>query len=178
MGAFHPFRRAQDQNKVTTIKIVTESPEETQQLGVELAKTLKGGEVFLLSGGLGAGKTCLTQGIAWGLGVQEYARSPTFVLISEYQGRLTLYHIDLYRLDDVREIGGLGLEEYLYSDGVCIIEWAEKASPILPEEGLRIVIGFAGASRRLLTLDSLGERHQGILDQLSIAGLGTGIKGG
>ncbi len=155
---------------MSPIKVTTESPEETQRLGIELAKALEGGEVILLTGGLGVGKTCLTQGIAWGLGVQEYARSPTFVLISEYQGRLTLYHIDLYRLDDLLEISDLGLDDYLYGDGVCVIEWAEKAISLLPRESLMVRIDFAGADRRDLTLEARGERHQAILDRLPALG--------
>ena len=154
-----------------TLKVTTESPEETRHLGTGLAKALKGGEVILLCGRLGAGKTCLTQGIAWGLGIQEYVRSPTFVLISEYQGRLTLYHMDLYRLDDVMEIEELGLDDYIYRDGVSVIEWAEKALSLLPQESLLVNIEFAGADRRVFTLEARGKRHKAILDQLAPLGL-------
>ena len=146
--------------------IATSSPEETQQLGRGLAQHFKGGEVLLLSGTLGAGKTCLTQGIAWGLGIREHARSPTFVLASEYQGRLTLYHLDLYRLDDLMEIDDLGLDEYLFGKGVCVIEWAEKGRGVLPEEGLTIRIEVKGENDRDFTIEARGERYEQLLGQL------------
>ena len=85
------------------------------------------GYVVLLNGPLGAGKTCLTQGILRGLGSDDHARSPTFVLVAEYEARLTLYHVDLYRTDGPSDIEELGIEEYLWGDGVCVMEWAEKA---------------------------------------------------
>ena len=156
-------------------KLATGSPEETQQLGRELAQHFTGGEVLLLSGTLGAGKTCLTQGIAWGLGIREHARSPTFVLASEYQGRLTLYHMDLYRLDDLMEIDDLGLDEYLFGEGVCVIEWAEKGVGVLPEEGLKIRIEVKGENDRELTLEAHGDRYERLLDQLSTDSLTASI---
>ena len=91
-----------------------------------MGELVQSGDIFLLTGDLGTGKTCLTQGIARGLGIEEYAFSPSFVIIREYHGRLPLYHIDFYRLDNIDEIADLGLEEYFYSKGVCVIEWAEK----------------------------------------------------
>ena len=157
--------------------IATGSPEETQQLGRGLAQHFKGGEVLLLSGTLGAGKTCLTQGIAWGLGIREHARSPTFVLASEYQGRLTLYHLDLYRLDDLMEIDDLGLDEYLFGQGVCVIEWAEKGRGVLPEEGLTIRIEVKGENDRDFTIEAHGERYEQLLDQLPAHSLTTSTAG-
>ncbi len=147
-------------------KLSTGSPEETQQLGLGLAQHFEGGEVLLLSGTLGAGKTCLTQGLAWGLGVQEHARSPTFVLASEYEGRLTLYHLDLYRLDDLMEIDDLGLDEYIFGQGVCVIEWAEKGRGVLPDDGLTIRIEVKGENDREFTLEAHGERYERLLDRL------------
>ena len=87
-----------------SLRLVTHSPEQTQLLGTQLGKLAMSGDVFLLSGDLGSGKTCLTQGIAWGLGVEEHAFSPTFILVREYNGRLPLFHVDLYRLDRIEEI--------------------------------------------------------------------------
>ena len=167
MGALHSLWHTQDETELKSITVTTNSPEETQQLGVTLASTFEGGEVILLTGGLGAGKTCLTQGLAWGLGVQEHARSPTFVLISEYRGRLTLYHVDLYRLDDVNEIEDLGLDDYLGGDGVCVIEWAEKATPLLPQENLTITLETTGPNQRILTLEGSGERYEAMLERLA-----------
>lgn len=149
------------------LRATTTTPEETQHLGRALGEALEGGEALLMTGELGAGKTCLTQGIAWGLGVGEYARSPTFVLIAEYQGRMTLYHIDLYRLDDIREMEDLGLEEYFERGGVCVVEWAEKAGPILPSENLAIKIDVDGVDMRTITLEARGQRHQALLNRLS-----------
>ena len=104
------------------------SPEETLHLGKSIGSSLISGDIILLFGDLGAGKTRLTQGICDGLGLEKdtYIRSPTFTLINEYQGRLPIYHIDLYRIDSHEEIYSLGLEEILFNQGITIIEWAEK----------------------------------------------------
>ena len=110
------------------MKNISNSPEETLQLGKSLGGSLEAGDIILLFGDLGAGKTCFTQGVCHGLELDKnfYIRSPTFTLINEYPGRLPIYHIDLYRLDTLEEIYSLGLEEVLYSQGITIIEWAEK----------------------------------------------------
>jgi tRNA threonylcarbamoyladenosine biosynthesis protein TsaE len=118
-------------------------------LGTRLGIIARPGDIYLVTGNLGAGKTCLTQGIAWGLGSREYALSPSFVLMREIKGRLPLYHIDLYRLDRIKEIAELGLEDYLYGKGVCVIEWAEKGMSILPPEYLMIKIDYLGDNERL-----------------------------
>lgn len=109
-------------------EITTNNPEETLQLGVSFGKQLKPGDVVLLFGDLGAGKTLLTQGISRGLGLgeKEYIRSPTFTLINEYKAKYPIYHIDLYRIESLAEIENLGLEEIFSGNGVSIVEWAEK----------------------------------------------------
>lgn len=109
-------------------QFTTNNPEETLRLGENLGKELIQGDIVLLFGDLGAGKTLLTQGIVRGLGVKEneYIRSPSFTLINEYQARCPIYHIDLYRMESFTEIENLGLEETLFGDGVTIVEWAEK----------------------------------------------------
>lgn len=124
------------------IRIRTSSPEETQRLGRVIGEQARAGDVYLLAGPLGAGKTCLTQGLAWGLGVEGYARSPTFVLMTRYQGRLTLYHLDLYRIDNAQEAWDLGLEEQLYGDGVCAVEWADRAEEVFPQDSLWIALDY------------------------------------
>ena len=110
----------------------TKTPEKTQVLGESLGKCLEPGDIVLLFGDLGAGKTTLTQGLCNGLGLPrgEYIRSPTFTLINEYLGKFPIYHIDLYRLESLEEIEALGLEEVLFGKGVAIVEWSEKLFPI------------------------------------------------
>jgi tRNA threonylcarbamoyladenosine biosynthesis protein TsaE len=148
------------------LEIISRSPEETQKIGVRLGELALPGDVFLLVGGLGAGKTCLTQGIAWGLGIKEYAASPSFVVIRELHGRLPLYHIDFYRLDHLEEIAELGLDDYLYGKGVCVLEWAEKGLSLLPGEHLLIEIGYLSDTERSLKLKPSGKRYRRIVSQL------------
>ena len=146
--------------------LVTESPEETQRIGRLLGEECAGGEAFFLVGPLGSGKTCFTQGLAWGLGVEEYAHSPTFVLVTEYHGRLPLYHIDLYRIESIEEAMELGLDEYLHGDGVCAIEWADRALPALEQEGLVVELADLGDQRRRLTFRPWGQRHHDLVAAL------------
>ena len=135
---------------------------------MQLGKLSQPGDVFLLVGGLGAGKTCLTQGIAWGLGIEGYAASPSFVLINQYRGRIPLYHIDLYRLDSIEEVNELGLDDYLYSNGVCVVEWAEKAWAVLPRENLTVEMTFLSDTSRSITLKPNGKRYIELISQLSV----------
>ena len=124
------------------LRIRTNSPEQTQAVGRSIGEQAQAGDIYLLTGSLGAGKTCLTQGIAWGLGVPGYARSPTFVLMTQYQGRMVLHHVDLYRIDDSEEAWDLGLEEHLAGDGVCVVEWADRAAEIFPQDSLWIELSY------------------------------------
>ncbi|MYA70871.1 tRNA (adenosine(37)-N6)-threonylcarbamoyltransferase complex ATPase subunit type 1 TsaE [Candidatus Poribacteria bacterium] len=126
----------------------TESPEETQVLGEKIGKTLKRGDVIALIGDLGTGKTCLTQGIARGVGIapNEIVSSPSYILINEYNGTVPIYHIDLYRLENSEEIAELGLSEYVEGDGICIIEWAERMTDALPDSCIQIHITLADAN--------------------------------
>ena len=111
--------------------LLTRNHKETLNFGERLGQCLQPGDIILLFGHLGAGKTTLTKGISRGLGIttSEYIRSPTFTLVNEYLGDFPIYHIDLYRLDSFSEIESLGLEECLFANGVSIIEWAEKLAP-------------------------------------------------
>lgn len=120
--------------------VETNSPEETWALAAELADELPPGTVIALHGELGAGKTCFIQGYAAALGITEPITSPTYTLIGEYEGRLPLHHIDLYRLSGPEEALGLGLEEYFGLNGITAIEWAERAEGILPPDLLHIQI--------------------------------------
>ena len=148
------------------LELISHSPEQTQKLGVRIGELSLPGDILLLVGALGTGKTCLTQGIAWGLGIKEYAVSPSFVIVRELHGRLPLYHIDLYRLDHVEEIVELGLDDYLYGSGVCVVEWAEKGLSVLPTEHLLIQISFLSDSERSFQLKPSGKRYLEILAQL------------
>ena len=148
------------------IEIISHSPEQTQKIGVRIGQLALPGDIFLLVGGLGAGKTCLTQGIAWGLDIKEYAVSPSFVVIRELHGRLPLYHIDFYRLDHLEEIAELGLDDYLYGNGVCVVEWAEKGLSLLPQEHLLIEISYLSDTERSLKLKPSGKRYRQIVAQL------------
>lgn len=120
--------------------VITHSPEETWELAAELANELGPGTVIALHGDLGAGKTCFIQGYAAALGISEPVTSPTYTLIGEYEGRLPLHHIDLYRLSGPQEALGLGLEEYFDADGITAIEWAERAEGLLPPNLLHLRI--------------------------------------
>ena len=150
------------------LNLNSRSPEETQFLGNHLGKLAQKGDIFLLVGSLGAGKTCLVQGLAHGLGIEDYAFSPSFVIIREYHGRLTLYHLDFYRLDSLEEIADVGLEEYLYGDGVCVIEWADKGLQILPQDRLLITLDYVPAieTERAICLRPQGKRYFELVDQL------------
>ena len=149
-----------------SLEVISNSAEQTRKVGVRLGKLASPGDIILLVGPLGAGKTCLTQGIALGLGIDEYTLSPSFVLVREYQGRLPLYHIDLYRLDKIEEVVQLGLDDYLYGNGVCVVEWADKGLSILPEEHLLIEIEFISSTKRKLNFVPQGTRYMEMLSRL------------
>ncbi len=155
-------------SKMTALQLNSHSPEQTQRLGVQLGELAQAGDVFLLSGRLGSGKTCLTQGIAWGIGVKEYAFSPSFVIVREYYGRLTLYHIDFYRLNSIGEIVDLGLDEYFSGSGVCVVEWADKGITVLPQENLLIRFSYISDTERSLSLEPRGERYSQLLKSLNL----------
>lgn len=154
-----------------SFELITHSPEETQSLGRELGKLLQSGDLILLVGDLGAGKTCFTQGIAWGLGFDGYAASPSFVLVREYRGRLNLYHADFYRLDNVEEIADLGLDEYLDGPGVLVVEWANKALDSFPPEHLLIRFEHMAENERRLRLEPCGQRYLELVEQLKAKSL-------
>lgn len=150
------------------LKLNSHSPEQTHLLGNYLGNLAQKGDVFLLTGDLGAGKTCLVQGIANSLGIKEYAFSPSFVIAREYHGRIPLYHIDFYRLDHIEEIADLGLDEYICGDGVCVIEWAEKGLQLLPREYLLVKLDYAPDSEthRTIYFRAEGERYLELVERL------------
>ncbi len=137
--------------------MITNSAGETMLIGEKLAKKLKPRDIVALSGDLGSGKTTFTKGIGKGLGVKDprHINSPTFVLIKEYKGDIPLYHLDLYRIDDVKEIENLAIEEYIYGDGVTVIEWAEKIKCILPEKRVSVRFKIKGGDKREVVIEDL-----------------------
>jgi tRNA threonylcarbamoyladenosine biosynthesis protein TsaE len=150
------------------LEVTTYSPAQTFQLGRRLGYLLQAGDVICLEGELGSGKTCLVQGIGAGLGVLGPVRSPTFVLINEYPptcGAITLYHVDLYRIDGAGAVD-VGLEEYLYGDGVTVIEWAERAREMMPTERLWVTLSYLDATKRRLVFESVGCHYQEMVNAL------------
>lgn len=128
-------------------QIIIKNESETKAFGEKLASGLKKGDILALIGDLGTGKTALTKYIAKGLGIRSEITSPTFTIVREYKdGRLPLYHFDVYRVGSVEEMYDIGYEEYFYGDGVCVIEWADMISEIIPEEALIISIQYGAES--------------------------------
>ena len=162
-----------------TLRIVSHSGTQTQHLGVHLGKLLQGGELLLLDGQLGMGKTTFTQGLAQGLGITSTITSPTFTLLKEYPGQVrevgsmvvhkrgpALYHFDLYRLDNPEEIFDLGFEDYFYdTSGVCVVEWADKADGLWVPEKLRIHIDIHSGTERTFLFTATGTHYFEVLQQ-------------
>ena len=151
------------------VEITTNSTDETLALGKRLGSLLGAGDVVALSGPLGSGKTYLTKGIALGLGLTDSraVRSPTFILISEHPGRLTLYHVDAYRLEGAAELESLGSDEFMTSGGVTVVEWAERVKAALPPEHLWVECRHAGESRRTFRFEAHGQHPGDIVKHLS-----------
>lgn len=144
----------------TDRELIIESAAAMQQLGREIARTLRTGDVLMLHGDLGAGKTTLAQGVAEGLGIDSPVQSPTFTLVREHQGReMMFYHLDLYRLESPDELEDIGYEAYIGpTDGVSLIEWPERAGDWLPETFTLVRIDHLGGDRRRVAITAFGER--------------------
>ncbi|MDE7454073.1 MAG: tRNA (adenosine(37)-N6)-threonylcarbamoyltransferase complex ATPase subunit type 1 TsaE [Clostridia bacterium] len=127
---------------------ISESPEKTFEFGERYAKTLNRGDVVLLGGEMGAGKTVFAKGVAKGLGIEDEVLSPTYAYMNDYGGKL--YHFDCYRLKCGEQAESLGLCDYFYADGVCLIEWAENISSVLPEKVKRVVIEKTESGRKII----------------------------
>lgn len=142
------------------IVIRTGHPDETVAVGRALGARAEPGDVLALAGGLGAGKTVFVKGLAQGLGVDPSAEvtSPTFVLITEYAGRLMLYHVDAYRLKGAADWAALGADEVLFGEGVCVIEWADRVADCLPAERLDVAFAIEGEWTRRITLRTAAPR--------------------
>ncbi|HQQ52008.1 MAG TPA: tRNA (adenosine(37)-N6)-threonylcarbamoyltransferase complex ATPase subunit type 1 TsaE [Spirochaetota bacterium] len=135
------------------VHYITNSQEETFDVGYELGKKAKKGDIFGLIGDLGTGKTILAKGIAKGLGINEEITSPTFTLLEVYEAAIPLYHFDLYRISDDSELENLFFEEYWYGDGVSVIEWAERAMKRLPNDIFIIKLEYTGKNRRKIIIE-------------------------
>jgi tRNA threonylcarbamoyladenosine biosynthesis protein TsaE len=140
----------------------THSPDETQALGERLGRVLSAGDVVSLVGELGAGKTCFVQGLARGLGVAQGRRvaSPTFTIVNEHPGRLTLYHVDLYRLEDERELEEIGLSDYLEGGGVCVVEWFDRFPHLRPPDRIDLTLEITGEESRNLSVAATGKSSE------------------
>jgi tRNA threonylcarbamoyladenosine biosynthesis protein TsaE len=138
---------------VPAASLTAATPEATAAAGEALGRTLGAGDVVALYGELGAGKTCFVQGVARGLDVAGHATSPTFVLVNEYRGRLPVHHVDAYRTASLDELLDLGLLDLMGGDGVTLLEWADKAEPLLPARTVRVRIEGVGDEPRAITIE-------------------------
>lgn len=143
-----------------TYTIKTNSVEETQEIARNIGKWVSSGMILTLEGDLGAGKTTFTKGFAKGLDITRNVNSPTFNIIKEYQGRIPLYHMDVYRLEGGSD--DIGLDDYLFGNGVCVVEWASLIEDLLPEERLDIKIYREGENQRRIELTPIGKIYESI----------------
>lgn len=169
MKAIGPLTQNLKLKTESSSSVVSRSAAQTRNWGKKLGRLLTGGEIIGLTGELGSGKTCFVRGMAEGLevGKEAWIRSPTFTLINEYHGRMPLYHIDLYRVENRRELEELNLLEYFFADGVCAIEWFEHIPAREIEEYLHVGFAHANGSRRKLTFMAHGERYELLVKQLA-----------
>lgn len=145
-----------------SLDFISHSAAQTHRLGKRLGELLQAGDVLLLEGNLGAGKTVFAQGVAEGLGITDPVTSPTFTLIHEYEGRLALYHVDLYRLAGGADAAAIGLEDYLWGEGVTLVEWPDRADALLPPEYLSVSLRPVAPqtdTKRAIRLVATGPRY-------------------
>lgn len=165
----------------TTLDFISHSPDQTRRVGWRLGQHARPGDLLLLSGTFGAGKTALAQGFASGLGIAERVTSPSFALVNEYGGRVAdgrlirFYHVDLYRLETVAEVESVGLEDLLADpEGICAIEWPDRLGAATPREHLLIALEPVSESKRRLTLLPIGERYLTLLAEVRAEAFGVG----
>lgn len=156
------------------LKVISKSAEQTTRLGKSLGRLLKQGDIICLTGDLGAGKTAFTKGIGEGLEILKLITSPTYTIINEYNGRIPLYHFDVYRLEGVEEMYELGYEEYFFGDGAVVVEWADIVKDIIPNERLWItMLRGKQEDTRDIIIEATGERYKTIVKELE-QHVGTG----
>lgn len=148
------------------VKIYLENEEQTKEIGYKLGQLLTPKSVVCLIGDLGAGKTTMTQSLAKALEVDDYITSPTFNIVNEYEGRMPLYHFDVYRIGSSDEMYDIGFDEYIDGDGVCMIEWANLIEDILPNEYLYIEMNYKETGREMI-LTPKGEKYEEIVKELT-----------
>ncbi|SCJ37795.1 ADP-binding protein [uncultured Clostridium sp.] len=148
------------------VKIYLENEEQTKEIGYKLGQLLTPKSVVCLIGDLGAGKTTMTQSLATALEVDDYITSPTFNIVNEYEGRMPLYHFDVYRIGSSDEMYDIGFDEYIDGEGVCIIEWANLIEDILPNEYLYIEMNYKETGREMI-LTPKGEKYEEIVKELT-----------
>lgn len=135
------------------MNILSNSPAETKRVGQRLGRQLKKGNVVALIGELGAGKTCFMKGLMKGLNVSvSRVTSPTFVIMNVYKGKMPVYHFDMYRLDNIKQIADLGYEEYFYGNGVAVVEWADKIKELLPKGAINVYLKIIGDKQRKINI--------------------------
>ena len=147
-------------------KIKSNSTKETLKIGEKIGKLLNRGDIICLIGELGCGKTTLIKGITKGVDVASYVHSPTFIIVLKYEGKFPVYHIDLYRIENVQDAVDFGIEEYLKGDGITLIEWAEKIESLLPQEYLLIKLKLKTKNCRILEFIPKGERFVKLVKKL------------
>lgn len=152
-----------------SLQIITNSPEETEQLGSTLGLLLQPGSFLALRGTLGGGKTCLTRGVVGSLAPQSthLVASPTYAIMNCYPGDIPVYHFDFYRLAGDDDIAELGFEEFFYGDGVCVVEWSERLVELKPPDVLTLLFEYSGDDQRQITISSSGQNSGIVLEQLS-----------
>jgi len=150
-----------------TAKVFSSSQNQTITLGKKISKHLSAGDILCLFGDLGSGKTTFVKGLADGLKInQDNVHSPSFVLMNYYEGKMPLYHFDLYRVDTQKEIAALGYEEFLYGKGVAVVEWAERLGDLIPEEHLSISFLHKSENERRIEIFAKGEKYCKVLENI------------
>lgn len=146
-------------------KIYLKNEQETGEAGYRLGQLLNKGDIVCLIGDLGAGKTTITKSIAKALEVEDYITSPTFTIVNEYDGKYPLYHFDVYRISSSEDMHEIGFEEYLYGDGICIIEWANLIEDVLPDEYINIELNYKGEGREMI-VTAHGEHYENMVKEI------------
>jgi tRNA threonylcarbamoyladenosine biosynthesis protein TsaE len=148
------------------MNFITNTVEETIELGKKIGGSLNPGDIVCIDGDLGSGKTHLTKGIALGLGIDEHITSPTFNIVNEYEGRIKLYHFDVYRVNDPDEIAAIGFDEYIFSDAASVIEWSDYIKELIPDDHIQINIANESETRRSISIQFFGKRYDKIKEVL------------